>query len=99
MEQLDSKEFCPICQRELIGTKFVDEHHLVPKAFKGKDKIRLHKVCHNKIHSVWTERELKNHFHTVERIVEHEEIQKFIKYVSKKDPEFYEHNIATKRKR
>lgn len=74
----------------------MNEHHLLPKTFKGKETIILHKICHSKIHSVFTERELFNHFHTPERILEHEEMQKFVRWVSKKDPEFRDGNRATR---
>ena len=90
---------CPICERELIPGKSVDEHHLIPKTFKGKEKVIIHKICHNKIHSVFTERELQHYYHTVERLREHEELKKFIKWVSKKDPEFYDGSKDTKRRK
>lgn len=86
---------CPICQREL-GDIAVDKHHLIPKTFKGKDTIDLHKICHRKIHTVWTERELCNYYHTVERIVEYDEIIKFIKWVKKKEPSYYDSSKDTK---
>jgi len=82
-------EYCPICKRDMIPGESLDEHHLVPKAFKGKETITLHKICHRKLHSVLTEREMQHHYHTVERLLEHEEIQKFVKWVSKKEPEYY----------
>jgi len=88
---------CPICNREL--GEAIDDHHLVPKTFGGKDKITIHKICHSKIHSVFTERELQHHYHTVERLLEHEEIQKFIRWVSKKDLGFYDHSKDTSRRR
>lgn len=88
-------DICPICQREMIAGNSIDEHHLVPKTFKGKETVVIHKVCHRKLHSVFTEREMKNHYHTIERLVEHEEIQKFAKWVSKKHPEYYDSSIET----
>jgi len=90
-------EKCIICQRQL-GSRF-DEHHLIPKTFKGKEKVRIHKICHNKIHSVFTERELNNYYHTVERLLENEQIQNFVKWVGKKDPEFYEKTKDTKERK
>lgn len=80
---------CPICQREMIAGKSIDEHHLIPKTFKGTETVTVHKVCHRKLHTVFTEREMKNHYNTVELLIEHEEIKKFVKWVSKKEPEFY----------
>jgi hypothetical protein len=78
---------CPICGRELGAA--VDEHHLMPKTFKGKETVTLHKICHRKLHSVFTEREMANYYHTIERLKEHSEIEKFIKWVAKKDIDYY----------
>ena len=79
---------CPLCARPL-GTRW-DKHHLKPKSLGGKEVVAIHKICHNKIHSVFTERELIKYYHTIERLLENEDIQKFVKWVSKKDPDFYE---------
>jgi hypothetical protein len=88
-------ESCPLCTREL-GSANVDEHHLVPKTFKGKEKEKLHRVCHTKIHSVFTERELANFYHTWERIKTHPEIGKFVEWVKKKPIDFYDRNAETR---
>lgn len=61
----------------------------MPKTFKGKEKIPLHNICHRKIHATFTERELANYYHTVERIMENEDMQKFAEWVAKKDPAYY----------
>lgn len=73
----------------MVAGPSIDEHHLVPKTFGGKDKEPLHKICHRKMHSVFTEREMANYFHTWDRLLESEEIQKFVRWVQKKDPEYY----------
>jgi len=98
---------CPICGRELISGPSIDEHHLKPKTFGSRkevhdpdNKILLHRICHNKIHSTFCERDLLTHYHTIQNIVEHVEIQKFIKWVNKKDPEFVDvHKDTRDRKR
>lgn len=87
---------CPICDRDMIPGKSLDDHHLIPRTFKGKEKITLHMICHKKLHSCITEREMQHYYHTVERLLEHEEIQKFVKWVKKKDPEYYSGNKETK---
>lgn len=84
---------CPLCTREL-GT-VCDEHHLIPKTFKGKEKIWLHKICHRKLHSVFSEREMLNYYHTIERLLEHEEIQRFVKWIQKKPIDFYDSSKDT----
>ena len=68
-----------------------DEHHLIPRA-KGGLKgptIQLHRICHEKIHSLWTEGQLAKYFNTVERIVEFPEMQSFISWVRKRPIDFY----------
>jgi len=82
-----------------MGTVNIDEHHLIPKTFKGKDKERLHKICHRKLHSVFTEREMKNLYHTWDSIRGNEEICKFINWVKKKEPGFYDGSKETKRRK
>jgi hypothetical protein len=90
------EDLCPLCKRELGEDSNWNEHHLVPKCKKGKITVDLHKVCHNKIHSVFTEKQLEKYYHTIERILENEEIQKFVKWIFKKPVEFY---VKHKKKR
>ena len=91
---------CPLCDREL-GTINVDEHHLIPKAFKGKTKEPIHKICHRKIHATFSEKELARKFNTWESLRSHEDIQAFVKWVQKKDPGYYDvsRETSTRRKR
>ena len=84
-------KLCPLCDRPL-GDINIDEHHLIPKTFKGRDTETIHKICHSKIHSVFSERELLNYYHTWSRIREHSEIEKFIKWVRSKPIDFYSSN-------
>ena len=81
---------CVICNREMPDDPFYsDDHHLIPKSKKGKDAVRIHRMCHNKIHSVWSEKELADYYNTPERIKSHDEIIKFVKWFSKKPIDFY----------
>lgn len=90
---------CPLCSRKMIKGASLDEHHLIPKSFKGKKKVLMHKICHRKIHSVFSERELLKYYNTIERILENEEVQKFVKWVKNKDPEFYDNHKDTKQRK
>ena len=94
-----SENLCPLCNRELIPGPSIDEHHLMPKTFKGKEKVTLHKICHRKIHATFTERELQHYYHTIDRLLENEHIRKFVKWVAKKDPEFYEKTKETRERK
>ena len=93
-------ELCPICKRSL-GEIRISKHHLTPKSRGGKhtDTVWLHNICHQKIHSVFTEKELKVSYNTTDKLIAHEEMKKFIKWVAKKDPAFYQKNDQTKNKR
>ena len=81
---------CPLCGRVMFDGPSINEHHLVPKSLKGKDKIIIHAACHQKIHTIFTEKELQQKYNTIKKIKENGEIQKFIKWIKKKDPEYYE---------
>lgn len=91
-------ELCPICDREL-GAIQIQDHHLIPKMYKGKVTIRLHRICHQKIHATFSEVELNQYYHTVDRIREHEQITKFVKWVKTKPPEYYDKNDDTQNRR
>lgn len=88
-------EYCPLCNRELNSTNS-NLHHLIPKSKKGKNVVRLHKICHNQIHALFTEKELAKKYNTIDILKTDERIQKFIKWISKKNPNFYEKSKHTK---
>ena len=89
---------CPICDREMWVGESVNKHHFVPKSRGGKETTFLHKVCHSKIHSLFTEPQLEQLYYTPELLKENEEIQKFVKWVSKKDPDFYDRSVRSNTK-
>jgi hypothetical protein len=90
---------CPICDREMWENQFVDRHHFLPKCRGGKETEWLHKICHRKIHSLFTEKELEKKYNNAELVKEHPEMEKFIKWVSKKEPDFYDSTTTHNRKR
>lgn len=85
---METSEMCPLCDRELGENK--SRHHLVPRSYKGKLVVVIHKICHDKIHSLFTEKELAKQYNTIEKLKQHEEIQKFINWVKNKDIYFYQ---------
>jgi len=92
---------CPICKRECGGE--MEYHHLKPVTFKSRTKevhnpdnlILIHKACHQKIHATFSEKELLQYYHTVDRIVSHPQIEKFANWVQKKPIEWYDKNDDT----
>ena len=86
-------KICPLCERP-IPPHLESRHHLIPKLKGGKHGpiAVIHTICHSKIHSVFTEAELARSYSTMEALREHEEMQKFIRWVSKRPPEFRSKN-------
>lgn len=89
---------CPLCGRQMIAGASVDEHHFVPKSKGGRDKVPLHKICHRKIHSLFNEKELSLVYNTPEKLLEHPDIQAFVKWVQKKQPEYNDNSKRSKSK-
>lgn len=91
-----AEDICPLCGRAIANP--CNKHHLLPKSKGGKNTptILLHKICHDKIHAVLTETELKRHYSTIESLQQQEEIAKFIKWVNNKEPEFYDKSVKSK---
>lgn len=86
---------CPLCNRLMFKNKKVSKHHLIPKSEKGKETLYLHDVCHQKIHSVFTEKELAKKYNNVEALLSNFEIQKFVNWVKSKPVDFYDTNRDT----
>jgi hypothetical protein len=78
-------ETCPLCARRL-GSAHVTEHHLVPRRYKGKETRRLHAICHRKIHATFTDQELRDRYHSFDRLLGHEDIRIFVEWVRHKPP-------------
>lgn len=89
---------CPLCGR-VLGTINIDRHHLIPKTFKGKEQFPIHKICHRKIHSAFTERELLQTYHTWDALRAHEDIRNFIEWVAKKPSDFYTRTYTANKKK
>jgi len=89
---MDEHPRCPVCDRPMIPGPSVNEHHLIPVLKGGKEKFPLHKICHSKIHSLWSENELRDTYNTFEAIRADERMRTFIRWVSKKAPEYRDSN-------
>ncbi|MEM1297471.1 MAG: HNH endonuclease [Verrucomicrobiota bacterium] len=94
----DELKLCPLCDRE-IPSHLESRHHLTPKLKGGKHGpiAILHTICHGKIHSLLTEAELARTYNTIEALLQHEEIQKFVKWVKKRPIDFRDGNRKAKR--
>jgi hypothetical protein len=96
---MKNKDKCPLCQRDIAHP--ANLHHLLPISKGGKHTptVLLHVICHNKIHSLFTEKELAKDYNSIEKLLANEEIQKFIKFVSKQPPTYYDKNKRANRRK
>jgi len=90
-DQEDGIGICPLCGRE-IPSQERSKHHLTPVVkggIKGPTAV-LHRVCHSKIHSLLSEAELNKVYNTIEKLLANDDIGKFVKWVRKKSPDYYD---------
>ena len=88
---------CPLCARPLAEP--ISRHHLIPlsQGGSGENALRMHKVCHNKIHSLFNEKELARNYNTLDKILSSEDIQKFVSWIKKKPLDFYDGSMKAAR--
>ena len=81
---------CPLCDRPIPPGAPSSLHHLVPKlkGGKGGPTVRLHHICHKEIHASLTEAELAHNFSNIDALKSHPRLEKFIRWVVKRPPEF-----------
>lgn len=89
---------CPFCGR-LIPSSQADAHHLVPKSKGGVQTVVLHRICHRQIHATLTEAELERQYSTLEALVAHPELARFICWVKTKPDDFFERTRKSRRLR
>lgn len=90
-DEEDTSGLCEMCERPMNLTA----HHLIPRVThptflkKGYSKVFLNtcimicRACHSKIHSTEDERTLAKEYNTLEKIMEHPEILRWVNYASK----------------
>ncbi|AOY92928.1 HNH endonuclease [Cupriavidus sp. USMAA2-4] len=86
---------CPLCGRLLVPGPSTDLHHPVPRSQGGREVVEMHRVCHQKIHSVFSEAELAATYHDWRRLRSHPAIADFIRWIARKPPEFYDRSRTT----
>lgn len=89
---------CPLCLRPIPESE-KDAHHLVPKSKGGRETQYLHRVCHRQIHALLTETELARVFNSVEALLQHPEVARFVSWIRSKPPDFYEKTNKSQRVR
>lgn len=86
----ENPPICPLCERPIPPGAPSSLHHLVPKlkGGKGGPVVRLHHICHKEIHASLAEAELARNFSSIEALRSHPRLEKFIRWVAKRPPEF-----------
>jgi len=80
-----------------LGVK-TEAHHLLPRTFGGRETVALHPICHRKIHTTLSERQLRDRYHTLELLWAHPDIAAFLRWIAKKPPDFYAPTATARRK-
>lgn len=76
---------CELCHREVDKLTI---HHLIPKQKKGHHgpKINICSACHRQIHVLYDNTQLAQKLNSLEKLQNEPQMQKFITWVSKQDP-------------
>lgn len=74
---------CQICNRE-TPEEFQEKHHLKLRKKDKKKTIDVCIDCGDQIHKLFTNKELKKVYNTLEALLNNEKIQKWINWISKK---------------
>jgi len=89
---------CSLCQREDVT---LNRHHLVP-ASKGGKKGEIADICtncHDQIHSVFTDHELKDTFNTIAKLKSANRMKEFCKFIVKRPYKKYLNRKQSKKVR
>jgi hypothetical protein len=87
---------CPVCGRKMVAGPSVDRHHWQPKSQGGRLAQTIHLICHRKLHTLFTEKELATTYATPEEVRQHPQMQIFIRWVRRRPPEFIDRHKKTR---
>ena len=77
----------------------MDRHHLVPRTEGGREAVAIHRICHRKLHTLWSERELATRLSTPKAIRAEPAIRAFVRWLARKPPEFWAPTAPPHRRR
>ena len=90
----ESGGVCGLCSRVVERRT---RHHLIPRSRHGNTRVKrsfsreeLHRtvplcgVCHRQIHRTLTEKELEREYNTVEALLTHPGISRFVRWIERK---------------
>jgi hypothetical protein len=85
---------CWLCGRDMGS--LTEWHHPIPKSRGGRERQPVHPICHRTIHLHFTNSELEKRYSTVDALLNHSEIARFVQWVAGKPADF---DAPTKGKR
>ena len=91
-------EVCPLCNREIPAAQR-DKHHLVPRVKGGRETEFMHRICHRQIHALFSEAELAQKYATIDALLQHPEVQKFVNWIQSKPVDFVDGPKMSHRRR
>jgi hypothetical protein len=78
---------CPLCKRN-TPNEAQEKHHLTPKQKKGKETVIVCKTCGDQVHQLFTNKELAKEYNTIEALLSHPAMQKYVEWIQKKPHDF-----------
>jgi hypothetical protein len=92
---------CPICKRSSDNVKDFEFHHFEPISSRRKteDGIDVCGQCADQVHLLFGNTELRNHLNSLEKLVSHEKIIKYVAWVKNKPITAHYTTKEKKRKR
>lgn len=86
---------CELCGRNNIA---LTRHHLIPQSRHNKARTKRHfskvdmhtsiamlcRPCHNQVHKLFSNHELADYYHSVDRLKQHSDMEKFINWIKKR---------------
>lgn len=81
-------ERCALCERE---TPTLTEHHLIPRSQGRRRGLKVAELptvllcspCHKFLHKTFTNAELAGEFSSVDALLEHPDVERFLQWVRK----------------
>lgn len=83
---------CRLCERDELR---LTKHHVVPRARHNKKVKRelgadrnktelICRPCHSQLHHLFTEKQLEREFFTIELLLAHPDVQKWLEWIKKR---------------
>lgn len=77
-------ELCKLCERELPEA-YITDHHLTPENRKQSDVVDLCQPCHNQVHAMFTNDELKEEYNSIAELKAADRIEAYIEWIADTD--------------